>query len=190
MRALTTDEGVGHGQHACTWHEFGERIARPHVLVSVCIMLSPSYQHHVSMNKTAHSFAISRHTQVACRACGRRERRLAPTWSYSYMPPVDYLSPEGLRVDGRRPNEARLLRCRMGAQAASVDGSCYFEQGHTKVLVSVCGPKEASKRKTDGARGMLHCDFTSLPFATGEHRPQSHGDRSATGNGCSTAQNL
>lgn len=96
------------------------------------------------------------------------------------MPPVDYLSPEGLRVDGRRPNEARLLRCRMGAQAASVDGSCYFEQGNTKVLVSVCGPKEASKRKTDGARGMLHCDFTSLPFSAGEHRPQSHGDRSAT----------
>lgn len=95
------------------------------------------------------------------------------------MPPFEFLSPEGLRLDGRRPAEARLLRCRMGAQAQS-DGSAYLEQGNTKVLVSVCGPREASKRKSHGGEvGVLTCDYTALPFATGEHRPQSNGDRSA-----------
>jgi exosome complex component RRP41 len=125
---------------------------------------------------------------VASRTVGGGEARNSRWWwpravfarfAFRRMAPVDYLSPEGLRVDGRRAAETRLLRCRMGAQAGSVDGSCYFEQGNTKVLVSVCGPKEA-KRKADGVRGVLHCDVTTVPFATGEHRPQSHGDRSAS----------
>jgi hypothetical protein len=36
----------------------------------------------------------------------------------------EFLSPEGLRVDGRRAAEARLLRCRLGTQA-DADGSAY-----------------------------------------------------------------
>ena len=185
MRALTTDEVTGHGQHACTWHEFGERIAlakasRARVGVHHALtFLSPrvyEYSNTFRISRT-HTHQSQKESRAVRVSCGRRERRLAPTWSCSYMPPVDYLSPEGLRVDGRRPNEARLLRCRMGAQAASVDGSCYFEQGNTKVLVSVCGPKEASKRKTDSARACfiaisLHCRFL---LASIDHSPTAIG---------------
>jgi len=51
------------------------------------------------------------------------------------------LSPEGLRIDGRRANELRQIRVKMGVFARA-DGSCYFEQGNTKVLVAVNGPRE------------------------------------------------
>ena len=91
----------------------------------------------------------------------------------------EFLSPEGLRVDGRRAGEARRLRCRMGS-VAQADGSAYVEQGNTKVLVSVRGPHEASsKRKQAHDRATMTCEFVATPYATGEHKPQSHGDRSA-----------
>jgi exosome complex component RRP41 len=91
---------------------------------------------------------------------------------------AEYLSPEGLRIDGRRAAEIRRLRCRMGVLQA--DGSAYVEQGNTKVLVSVCGPREMARRKaTAHDRASLTVEFSAMPYATGEHKPQSHGDRSA-----------
>lgn len=96
----------------------------------------------------------------------------------------EFISPEGLRVDGRRAGEARLLRCHLGA-LPDADGSAYLEQGNTKVIVSVCGPRESARRsRGSGAqhhdRATLSCEFISMPFATGEHKPQGHGDRAAT----------
>lgn len=90
----------------------------------------------------------------------------------------DYLSPEGLRLDGRRAGEARRIRCRIGQEHAA-DGSAYVEQGNTKVLVSVRGPHEAAKRKQLHERAVMTCEFVALPYATGEYKPQAHGDRAA-----------
>ena len=97
----------------------------------------------------------------------------------------EFLSPEGLRVDGRRANEARLLNCRLG-ELPNADGSAYLEQGNTKVLVSVEGPHEASsgKRARGGGapqhdRATLNVEFVAVPYATGEYKPQSLGDRTA-----------
>jgi exosome complex component RRP41 len=53
----------------------------------------------------------------------------------------ELISPEGLRVDGRRAPELRHIKIKMGLFARS-DGSCYYEQGNTKVLVAVYGPRE------------------------------------------------
>ena len=50
----------------------------------------------------------------------------------------EILSPEGLRLDGRRPGEIRRLRCQMSAEPKA-DGSAYLEQGNTKGLVTGCG---------------------------------------------------
>jgi ribonuclease PH len=47
---------------------------------------------------------------------------------------MEYVSPEGLRVDGRRPKELRKLRCQLGV-LASADGSSIFEMGNTKARV-------------------------------------------------------
>lgn len=57
------------------------------------------------------------------------------------MSRVEYVSPEGLRLDGRRPNEARTMNARMGI-LSNVDGSAIFELGNTRVLATVNGPRE------------------------------------------------
>ena len=76
MRALTTDEVTGHGQHACTWHEFGERIAlakasRARVGVHHALtFLSPrvyEYKQHISHFTHTHTHKSQK--RVACRAC-------------------------------------------------------------------------------------------------------------------------
>lgn len=45
---------------------------------------------------------------------------------------MEYISPEGLRLDGRRPKELRQLACQFGV-LAKADGSATFEMGNTKV---------------------------------------------------------
>lgn len=57
------------------------------------------------------------------------------------MPGPDLLSSQGLRLDGRRPNELRRIRCKLGVFTQS-DGSAYLEQGNTKVLAAVYGPHQ------------------------------------------------
>ena len=90
----------------------------------------------------------------------------------------EFLSPEGLRTDGRRPGEVRRIRCQMGAEPGA-DGSAYLEQGNTKVLVTVCGPHETTNhRSVQHDRATLACTFTALPFAGGQHKVQ-RGDRAS-----------
>ena len=54
---------------------------------------------------------------------------------------TEYLNLEGLRVDGRRPHEIRNIRFQLGL-CERADGTCYFEQGNTKVIATVYGPHE------------------------------------------------
>lgn len=48
---------------------------------------------------------------------------------------------KGLRIDGRRANELRRVNCKTGI-LAQADGSAYIEQGNTKCLATVYGPRE------------------------------------------------
>lgn len=57
------------------------------------------------------------------------------------MPGPDLLTNQGLRLDGRRPNELRRIRCKLGV-FTQPDGSAYLEQGNTKVLAAVYGPHQ------------------------------------------------
>ena len=85
----------------------------------------------------------------------------------------EVLSPEGLRLDGRRPGEIRRLRCQLSAEPKA-DGSAYLEQGNTKVLVTVTGPHEvSSQRKAQHDRAVLHCTYAALPFSAGQHKNPS-----------------
>lgn len=45
---------------------------------------------------------------------------------------MEYVSPEGLRQDGRRPPETRRVHCQIGV-LQNADGSAIFEMGNTKV---------------------------------------------------------
>ncbi len=47
---------------------------------------------------------------------------------------MEFVSPEGLRLDGRRPKELRALRCQLGP-LPQADGSALFEMGNTKVTI-------------------------------------------------------
>ncbi len=88
-----------------------------------------------------------------------------------------YVSPAGLRRDGRRPRESRRLRCSF-APAAQCDGSAYLELGCNKVLAVVHGPR-APLRRSQGQfdRCALRCAYSLAPFARTEHRRVHARDR-------------
>ena len=50
-----------------------------------------------------------------------------------------------LRIDGRKYNQIRRLKHKIGG-FPNVDGSAYMEHGLNKVLVLVNGPQEMKKR--------------------------------------------
>ena len=89
---------------------------------------------------------------------------------------MEYVSPEGLRVDGRRPLELRQMRCQFGT-VPEAEGSVTFESGNTKILTSVFGPRDAGKERSEAKRGLVSCQVTTAPFSTGERRKRSRRDR-------------
>lgn len=71
-------------------------------------------------------------------------------------------------MDGRRANEVRRIAVELGV-LTGVDGSACYEQGNTKVVVSVYGPKEVERRsdmKHDQAS--VTCEFQLAPFSNPE----------------------
>jgi len=51
-------------------------------------------------------------------------------------------------------------------------GSSYVEQGQTKVICAVYGPREIPRRSDFSMRGILNCTFERAPFASHQRRPQ------------------
>ncbi|KAJ1854707.1 Exosome non-catalytic core component [Coemansia sp. RSA 1822] len=89
----------------------------------------------------------------------------------------ELLSPEGLRVDGRRANELRRILCRASV-LNTADGSAYYEQGNTKVLVAVFGPREPRARgQLQHDQAIINVEFNIAPFSTSERRKRSKGDK-------------
>ena len=64
------------------------------------------------------------------------------------MAGLEILSPEELRLDGRRPHELRKIVCRMGV-FKQADGSAYIEMGNTKALATVYGPHEVTNNEVE-----------------------------------------
>ena len=58
---------------------------------------------------------------------------------------MEYVSPEGLRQDGRRAQELRQLKCEIGL-LNKADGSATFEMGNTKVLTAFGGLNQAAAK--------------------------------------------
>ena len=89
----------------------------------------------------------------------------------------DILAIAGLRIDGRRNVDIRLIKLKIGV-ASSADGSCYFEQGLNKVLVLVHGPVELQRRADDSnEKGSLKCRLINAPFSGSDRRKRRVGDR-------------
>ncbi|ESN94698.1 hypothetical protein HELRODRAFT_95842 [Helobdella robusta] len=97
------------------------------------------------------------------------------------MAGLELLSDEQFRADGRRPNEIRRVRCKMGV-FKQADGSAYLEQGDTKVLAAVYGPHEAKsgKNKPMHDQAIVNCQYSMAVFSTTERKQRPRGDRKST----------
>lgn len=89
----------------------------------------------------------------------------------------DIIPLSGLRHDGRRYHEYRPIKFHLGIHATA-DGSCEYNQGLTKILVTTEGPKEASSGKQRMAdQGYLNVFITSSAFARGERKDPRRSDK-------------
>ena len=94
---------------------------------------------------------------------------------------ADILSLAGLRVDGRKAEELRSIRFKVGAgHYPSSSGSCYVEHGLNKVLVLVYGPQESSRRNMEvqmTEKGRITCQVETAPYSGVERKVRKPGDR-------------
>jgi len=90
----------------------------------------------------------------------------------------DFISPEGLRRDGRRTQELRSMNSSLGV-LSHTDGSAIFELGNTKVLATVHGPREAKSSRSLHDRASVKVNFHAATFSSvsGERRRQMRQDR-------------
>lgn len=76
----------------------------------------------------------------------------------------------GLRHDGRRPNELRPIRMSVGI-LNKASGSALVEYGETKVLAAVHGPREIPQRHLVlPDRAIIRCRYHMLSFSTHERK--------------------
>jgi len=78
---------------------------------------------------------------------------------------------EFTRHDGRAADELRPIKMQVGL-LDKADGSAYIEQGRTKVLVAVYGPRDVHPRHLASPEGaILRCRYHMAPFSTEERKP-------------------
>ncbi|KAL7267271.1 Exosome non-catalytic core component [Rhizina undulata] len=93
------------------------------------------------------------------------------------MSRYELLSPEGLRIDGRRWNELRRFSAQMSTQSTA-DGSSYVETGNTKVICTVTGPAEpANRTRTLLDRAWVGVEVVFAPFSGFERKKRGRGDK-------------
>lgn len=96
------------------------------------------------------------------------------------MAGLELLSPEGLRIDGRKPDELKKIVCKVGVYREA-DGSAYIEHGNTKAISSVYGPHESiSRGKSKHDKAIINCQYSMATFSTNERKNRTKGDRRST----------
>jgi exosome complex component RRP41 len=77
---------------------------------------------------------------------------------------------KNIRKDGRKLDELRSIKLEIGV-LSNADGSAYIEQGKTKILAGVYGPKEVHPRHLALAdRSLLRCRYHMAPFSVDERK--------------------
>ena len=96
------------------------------------------------------------------------------------MAGLELISPENLRLDGRKPDELRKILCKVGIYKQA-DGSGYIEHGNTKVMASVYGPHEmVNKSKAKHDRAVINCQYSTATFSSNERKNRPKGDKRST----------
>eukprot|EP00931_Biecheleriopsis_adriatica_P101296 TRINITY_DN76466_c0_g1_i1.p1 TRINITY_DN76466_c0_g1~~TRINITY_DN76466_c0_g1_i1.p1 ORF type:complete len:314 (+),score=66.32 TRINITY_DN76466_c0_g1_i1:53-994(+) len=81
-----------------------------------------------------------------------------------YAPAVAKAEVRSGRVNGRRAEETRPCSLRVGA-VPNAAGSAYLEQGGTKIIASVYGPRQASDREAR-SHGLLSVELQFASFSS------------------------
>ena len=77
---------------------------------------------------------------------------------------------DGLRIDGRKPDEIRPIKIEAGVLYRA-DGSCYLEWGGNKVLAAVYGPREAIPRHIqDPTKALVNARYNMASFSVKERK--------------------
>ena len=94
------------------------------------------------------------------------------------MAAFELLADYGLRLDGRKADELRVIKSKLGV-FGQADGSAYLEQGNTKVLAAVYGPREPTQRGGGGEtfEVKVNCQYSMAVFSTSERKKRPRGDR-------------
>jgi len=83
---------------------------------------------------------------------------------------IKLIDENGLRVDGRRTNELRPIKIEVDV-LSNADGSAYIEQGKSKILAAVYGPREVHPRHLAlPDRALLRCRYHMAPFSVEERK--------------------
>lgn len=98
------------------------------------------------------------------------------------MSRLEFLTPEGYRIDGRKAEEIRHLQCRIGGLSSKADGSAMVQLGCTKVVSYVYGPSESSRYPSHPERAEVHCTFSSAAFRGSVRRSRRFADRQSIAN--------
>ncbi len=83
---------------------------------------------------------------------------------------IKLINEKGLRIDGRKPDELRPVIMEVGV-LKNADGSAYVQQGNTKVIAAVYGPREIHpKHLTLPDRAILRTRYHMVPYSTDERK--------------------
>lgn len=83
---------------------------------------------------------------------------------------IKLINEEGLRIDGRKPNELRPIRIEAGVLNRA-DGSAFIEWGGNKVLVAVYGPREAFPKHTQNpSKANVNAKYNMASFSVDERK--------------------
>ncbi|MHC1629111.1 MAG: exosome complex exonuclease Rrp41 [Candidatus Nezhaarchaeales archaeon] len=83
---------------------------------------------------------------------------------------IALITPDGRRLDGRRPDEIRDIKIKVGI-LENADGSAYVEQGNTKIYAAVYGPREVHPRHLAlPNKAIIRCRYHMAPFSVEERK--------------------
>ncbi|MEM0336778.1 MAG: exosome complex exonuclease Rrp41 [Candidatus Caldarchaeum sp.] len=84
---------------------------------------------------------------------------------------IRLINENGLRVDGRRPDEMRRMRMEVGV-LEKTDGSAYVELGGTRIYAGVIGPREVHPKHLElPDKGVINCRYHMASFSVDERKP-------------------
>jgi len=83
---------------------------------------------------------------------------------------IKLIDENGLRIDGRRPDEMRSLKIEAGVLKRA-NGSAYVEWGLNKVMAAVYGPRECHPRHLQNPeRALVQCIYNMASFSVDDRK--------------------